>query len=117
MENKLFKVAAQELVIPMSYLQHKSSQLLVFFAIERSKNYSSAKTLKKKSNSTNSTTVVIVKEFDNGKMVGTVMFDFSAAFNVVDHKVLRSKLKGKGFIMAVHPVVKMLNEGSLKEVF
>ena len=33
-----------------------------------------------------------LKEIDNRKMEGTVLLDFSAAFNVIDHNLLLIKL-------------------------
>lgn len=38
-----------------------------------------------------------LREIDNSKIVGVVMLDFSAAFDVIDHDILIQKLKGYGF--------------------
>ena len=37
------------------------------------------------------------KEMDNKIIVGTVMLDFSAAFDIIDHALLIAKLKCYGF--------------------
>ena len=37
------------------------------------------------------------KEMDNKRIVGTVMLDFSAAFDIIDHALLIAKLKCYGF--------------------
>ena len=38
-----------------------------------------------------------LKSMDDRKLVGAVLLDFSAAFNVVDHELLLGKLKRYGF--------------------
>lgn len=39
----------------------------------------------------------LLTQMDLKKIVGTVLLDFSAAFNVIEHEILLSKLKKYGF--------------------
>ena len=45
----------------------------------------------------------LLKEIDNKKIVGAVLLDFSAAFDIIDQNLLLKKLKCYGFSTSAIP--------------
>lgn len=57
------------------------------------------------------------KEMDNKKMVGSVILDFSAAFDIIDHELLKDKLKGYGFLPTALSWIESYLSGRKQRVF